>query len=119
MTMMMNRRARNNVSSNLQPVTANVGPSSPIFVTLMMEALHSSETLVLTRATWHNIPEDILQNQDRFHHSDSAITSWSQFDFQKRYKNLSTPPQQPDSFYNSSGSLANGQEDALLKGRSL
>jgi hypothetical protein len=30
-------------------VTANVVPSSPILVTLMMEELHSSETSVLTR----------------------------------------------------------------------
>jgi hypothetical protein len=35
-------------------VTANV-PSLPILVTLMMEALSSSETSVLTRATWRNI----------------------------------------------------------------
>jgi hypothetical protein len=39
-------------------VNANVVPSSPILVTLMMEALSFSETLVLTIATWRNIPED-------------------------------------------------------------
>jgi hypothetical protein len=33
-------------------VAANVVPSSPILVTLMKEALGSSETSALTRATW-------------------------------------------------------------------
>jgi hypothetical protein len=43
-------------------VTSNVVPRSPILVTVMMEAIHSSGTSVLTRATRPNIQEDrILQ----------------------------------------------------------
>jgi hypothetical protein len=41
-------------------VTANIIASSPILVTLIKEALISSETLVLTTATRRNISEDAI-----------------------------------------------------------
>jgi hypothetical protein len=50
-----NRRIRNNVSSD-QKVAANVVPTSPIPVTLMM-VIRSSETVVLARAIRRNIPD--------------------------------------------------------------
>jgi hypothetical protein len=60
-------------------VTANVIPSSPILVTLMMEALNSSETSLLTKATWRNIPDDgILHSQRRENlKSYLALTGWT------------------------------------------
>jgi hypothetical protein len=47
-------------------VTDNTVPSSMILFTLMMEATWSSETSVLTTATWHHVPEDdILHSHNR------------------------------------------------------
>jgi hypothetical protein len=46
-------------------ITANVIPISPILVTLMMEAIRSFETSVLTRATWRHIAEDGILHSHR------------------------------------------------------
>jgi hypothetical protein len=59
--------------------TANVVPTSPILITLMMDAIRSTETTVLTTATRYNITEDdILHSHCRENLKPYiALTDWT------------------------------------------
>jgi hypothetical protein len=46
--------------SMLRLLITSIVPSSPILVTLMMEALISCETTVLTKPALRNVPEDAI-----------------------------------------------------------
>jgi hypothetical protein len=60
-------------------VTANVVPTSLTLVTLMIEAIYSSETSVLTRSAWRNITEDGILHSHRRENLKSyiALTGWA------------------------------------------
>jgi hypothetical protein len=60
-------------------VTANVVPSSPILVTVMMDATSSFETSALAKAILRNILEDAILHSYRRENLKSyiALTGWT------------------------------------------
>jgi nitric oxide reductase large subunit len=59
-------------------ITSNIVPSSSTLATLMMEAIRFYETLLLTRATRRNIPENGIRHNQRRENLKSfiALTYW-------------------------------------------
>jgi hypothetical protein len=64
--------------------SSNVVPGPLILFTLMMEATHASETLVLTIATRHHIPEDGILNS----HCRENLKSYSEVNCSKHSQNV-------------------------------
>jgi hypothetical protein len=60
-------------------VSANIVPSSPNLATVTMEAIYSSETSILTRATQRHIPKDDIPHSHRRENLKFyiALTGWA------------------------------------------
>jgi hypothetical protein len=96
-----NQRARNNVSSissncsmrrtSVASYTADVVPSSLIPITLMLMAIHPTESSVITRATRCHILEDAILHSHRRETSNLTYFFVNGLDLNKVVKDIFTP----------------------------